>query len=171
MTYFRTYSSTSRTPFKLFSTLKPSLLQTGLTVAGLLLAPPVILVLGKGPIVGGKELLGEENWEPADLESTLLYHCFYIDAFKNLVLCALCFAAAFLFEPNARKLTAILILSMDFFALVVQVIAPIGGVDPFPSLDGLTSNPVVLPIIGGQIAMLVAGLLFDGGANGKKKTN
>ena len=35
-------------------TMAPSLLQIGLTVAGLLLAPPVIIILGKGPIVGGK---------------------------------------------------------------------------------------------------------------------
>ena len=152
-------------------TMAPSLLQIGLTVAGLLLAPPVIIILGKGPIVGGKELIGEENWHPADLESTLLFHVFYVDAFKNLLLCALCFAAAFLFEPNARKLTAILMLFFDFSGLVVQLIAPIGGVDPFPSLDGLTSNPLVLPIIGGQIVMLGAGLFFDGGASGKKKTD
>ena len=149
--------------------MAPSLLQIGLTIAGLLLVPPVILVLGKGPIVGGQELIGVENWEQADLESKLLNHFFYIDAFKNLVLCALCFAAAFLFEPNAQKLTATLMLCMDFFSLVVQVIAPIGGVEPFPSFDGLFSNPVVLPIIGGQIVILGAGLLF--GANGKKKTN
>ena len=86
-------------------------------------------------------------------------------------MCALCFAAAFLFEPNARKLTAILMLFYDFCGLVVQLIAPIGGVDPFPSLDGLTSNPLVLPILGGQIVMLGAGLFFDGGASGKKKTD
>ena len=148
-----------------------SILQIGLAIAGLLLAPPAILILRKGPVVGGKELIGEENWNPPDLESTLLIHVFYIDAFKNLVLCALCLAAAFLFEPNARKLTAIMILSLDFFCLVVQVIAPVGGVDPFPSLDGLTSNPIILPLVGGQIFMLGAGLFFDDGAtNGKKKT-
>ena len=107
--------------------MAPSLLQIGLAIAGLLLVPPVILIFGKGPIVGGKELIGVENWEQADLESKLLYHVFYIDAIKNLVLCALCFAAAFLFEPSARKLTTMLMLCMDFFTLAVQVIAPIGG--------------------------------------------
>ena len=30
---------------------------------------------------------------------------------------------------------------------------------PWPSLDGLSINPVVLPIIGGQIVLLTVGLL------------
>ena len=70
-------------------------------------------MLLKGPVEGGKELLGAENWQKADLESVLLTHVFYIDAFKNVILSLLCFAAAFVFEAGAQKLTAMLMLCMD----------------------------------------------------------
>ena len=56
-------------------------------------------------------------------------------------------------------------------ALAVQVIAPIGGAKPYPALDGIFSNPIVLPIVGGQIALLAGGLLFSSPEKQKEKAN
>ena len=118
-------------------------------------------------------LIGEQNFAPADLASPLLQHIFLVDAGKNVLMALTCFCAAFFFDRTAQKLTALLVLALDVWALAVNVIAPIGaGVAPWPSLDGIFSNPIVLPIIGGQIVLMTLGLLTNSDpppTKGKKK--
>ena len=146
------------------------MLRISLIVAGLLLIPPTLTVGMKGAIAGAKEFLGEDNFVKADLESPMLVHVFYIDCSKNLVFALLCLSAALFFDTAAQKTTAMLMLLLDSCAAAVQVIAPLGpGVAPWPALDGLFSNPVVLPILGGQMAMLTLGLLTSGGGGKKKR--
>ena len=149
------------------------LLKLGFLVSGGLLIPPSVMILMNGPLEGGKTLIGEDNFNSADLGSPLLQHLFLIDAGKNIMLALICFCAAFFFDRTAQKLTALLVLALDVWALVVNVIQPVGpNVAPWPAMDGLFSNPVVLPIIGGQIAMMTLGLLTNSApapTKGKKK--
>lgn len=139
-------------------------------ISGLLLVPPAFTVLTKGPIPGGEELIGSANFVKADYESPLLVHIFWLDAGRNAVNVLLCFSAVAFFDPLSKKITALLLLLLDVWALVVQVLAPVGpGVKPWPALDGIFSNPVVLPIIGGQISLLTLGLLTSMGSGSTAK--
>ena len=52
----------------------------------------------------------------------------------------------------------------------VQVIAPAKeSIAPYPSLEGITGNPVFLPICGTQIVLLTLGVLFASPSTKKKK--
>ena len=148
------------------------LLNAGLLLSGLLLVPPVFLVFSLGPTAGGEELIGKDNYVQADYDSPLLQHVFWLDACRNLVNVLLCFSAVAFFDQTSKKITALLFILLDMLALGVQVVAPVGpGVKPWPSLDGLSINPVVLPIIGGQIVLLTVGLLtsmFESDEKAKK---
>ena len=146
------------------------MLKISLVVAGLLLIPPVLTIALMGPLEGGQELVGKDKFSKADLESELLRHVFWIDCGKNLVLALLCFSAVLFFDTGAQKVTAVLMILMDFCAAAAQVAAPVGGVKPWPALDGLFSNPIVLPIIGGQIVLLTLGLLTSVGESKVNKS-
>ena len=147
------------------------ILKIAFLVSGLLMVPPIVAIFGKGllwsPIDGAKELIGADNFVQADLESPLLAHLFWIDWGKNVMIALLCFAALFFFDLKSKRVTALLLIAVDVWACVVQVIAPIGGARPWPALDGLFSNPVFMPILGGQLFLLTIGLLTAGGGGGK----
>ena len=52
----------------------------------------------------------------------------------------------------------------------VQVIQPAKeSIAPYPSLEGITGNPVFLPICGTQIVLLTLGVLFASPSTKKKK--
>jgi len=150
------------------------LLNIAFIISGLLLVPPALTIFTKGPIAGGEELIGAKNFAKADYESPLLVHLFWLDAGRNAVNVLLCFAAVFFFDLTSKRVAALLLLILDAWALCVQVLAPVGpDVKPWPALDGIFSNPVVLPIIGGQIGLLTVGLLtsmaMGGGSKAKPK--
>jgi len=152
-------------------TLSGMLLKAAFFVSGFLFLPPALILITKG-LEGAQELLGAASFTKADLESPLFMHVMYIDAGKNVIVAAICFCAATLFNLSAQQITASLMIALDMWCFVVQVIAPVGpGVKPWPALDGLFSNPVLLPIVGGQIVLLTLGLLTSLCGDEKAKTN
>ena len=149
------------------------ILNIAFLVSGLLMLPPIVAIFGKGlqasPIDGAKELIGAQNFVQADLDSPMLAHVFWIDWGKNIMISLLCFAAVFVFDLSAKRATALIMIVNDLWVCAVQVITPIGGVKPWPALDGLFSNPMLLPIIGGQLFLLTIGLLTASGGKAASK--
>ena len=167
------------------------LLDIALFVSAVLLIPPAYIVASKGPIDGIKELFGEDFVTPYDEDSYFLKHAMMIDCSKNWFLAAL-YLAAITFDAAAKEKVAILaiLLMRDpaqkwrlhetayrdgavprrLLVGAVQVIQPAKeSIAPYPSLEGITGNPVFLPICGTQIVLLTLGVLFASPSTKKKK--
>ena len=142
------------------------LLDIALFVSAALLIPPAFIVASKGPIDGIKELFGEDFVTAYDEDSYFLKHAMMIDCSKNWFLAAL-YLAAITMEAAAKEKVAILATLMMLLVGAVQVIAPAKeSIAPYPSLEGITGNPVFLPT---QIVLLTLGVLFASPATKKKK--
>ena len=136
------------------------LLDVALFVSAALLIPPAFIVASKGPIDGIRELVGEDSITAYDEESYVLKHIVFIDCAKNWFLAAL-YLAAITMEAAAKEKVAILAILLMLLVGAVQVIAPAKeSIAPYPSLEGITGNPVFLPICGTQIVLLTLGVLF-----------
>ena len=136
------------------------LLDIALFVSAALLIPPAFIVASKGPIDGIRELVGEDSITAYDEESYVLKHIVFIDCAKNWFLAAL-YLAAITLEAAAKEKVAILATLLMLLIGAVQVIAPPKeSIAPYPSLEGITGNPVFLPICGTQIVPAHAGVFF-----------
>ena len=145
------------------------LLDIALFVSAMLLIPPAYIVASKGPIDGIKELFGEDFVTAYDEDSYFLKHAMMIDCSKNWFLAAL-YLAAITFDAAAKEKVAILATLMMLLVGAVQVLAPAKeSIAPYPSLEGITGNPVFLPICGTQIVLLTLGVLFASPSTKKKK--
>ena len=145
------------------------LLDIGLFVSAVLLIPPSYIIASKGPIDGIKELFGEDFVTAYDEDSYFLKHAMMIDCSKNWFLAAL-YLAAITFDAAAKEKVAILAILLGFLYTAVQVLAPAKeSIAPYPSLEGITGNPVFLPICGTQIVLLTLGVLFASPSTKKKK--
>ena len=145
------------------------LLDIALFVSAALLIPPAFIVASKGPIDGIRELVGEDSITAYDEESYVLKHIVFIDCAKNWFLAAL-YLAAITFDDPAKEKVAILAVLLMLLIGALQVIAPAKeSIAPYPSLEGITGNPVFLPICGTQIVLLTLGVLFASPSTKKKK--
>ena len=145
------------------------LLDIGLFVSAALMIPPAFIVASQGPIDGAKELIGADTITAYDEDSYFLKHAMMIDCAKNWFLAAL-YLAAITMEAAAKEKVAILATLMMLLVGAVQVIAPAKeSIAPYPSLEGITGNPVFLPICGTQIVLLTLGVLFASPSTKKKK--
>ena len=145
------------------------LLDVALFVSAALLIPPAFIVASKGSIDGAKELIGEDSITAYDEDSYFLKHVMMIDCAKNWFLAAL-YLAAITFDDPAKEKVAILAVLLMLLIGALQVIAPAKeSIAPYPSLEGITGNPVFLPICGTQIVLLTLGVLFASPSTKKKK--
>ena len=145
------------------------LLDIALFVSAVLLIPPAYIVASKGPIDGIKELFGEDFVTPYDEDSYFLKHAMMIDCSKNWFLAAL-YLAAITFDAAAKEKVAILATLLMMLCVSANMIAPpTASIAPYPSLEGITGNPLLLPICGTQIVLLTLGVLFASPSTKKKK--
>ena len=145
------------------------LLDIALFVSAALLIPPAFIVASKGPIDGIKELFGEDFVTPYDEDSYFLKHAMMIDCSKNWFLAAL-YLAAITMEAAAKEKVAILATLLMMLCVSANMIAPpTASIAPYPSLEGITGNPLLLPICGTQIVLLTLGVLFASPSTKKKK--
>ncbi len=145
------------------------LLDIALFVSAALLIPPAFIVASKGPIDGIKELFGEDFVTAYDEDSYFLKHAMMIDCSKNWFLAAL-YLAAITFDAAAKEKVAILATLLMMLCVSANMIAPpTASIAPYPSLEGITGNPLLLPICGTQIVLLTLGVLFASPSTKKKK--
>ena len=92
-----------------------------------------------------------------------------IDCSKNWFLAAL-YLAAITFDAAAKEKVAILATLLMMLCVSANMIAPpTASIAPYPSLEGITGNPLLLPICGTQIVLLTLGVLFASPSTKKKK--
>merc|ERR1712216_1058348 len=80
------------------------------------------------------------------------------------------YLAAITMDAAAKEKVAILAILLMLLVGAVQVIQPAKeSISPYPSIEGITGNPVFLPICGTQIVLLTLGVLFASPSTKKKK--